>query len=64
MTVAAGSSRVEPGFSEAADESGISRRNGGIHFAAGDDVARASGRQVAAQAWEKALIYFSGPARS
>jgi hypothetical protein len=74
-TQPAGSSRVEPGttpakdvtlswatFSEAADQAGISRRYGGIHFVDADLVARVIGRQVAAQAWEKALTYFNGTA--
>ncbi|NOU43821.1 MAG: vanadium-dependent haloperoxidase [Methyloglobulus sp.] len=65
-TVAAGSSRVEPGlvpandtvlywasFSEAADEAGISRRYGGIHFIDGDLEARKLGRLIAQQAWKK-----------
>jgi hypothetical protein len=74
-TQPARTSRVEPGttpaqdvtlswptFSEAADEAGISRRNGGIHFEAGDQVGRLLGRQIAAQAWEKAQSYFNGSA--
>jgi hypothetical protein len=75
FTQPASSSRVEPGttpaaavtlswatFSDAADEAGISRRYGGIHFEAGDQVGRVLGRQVAAQAWDKALTYFNGTA--
>ena len=75
VTVAAGSSRVEPGmtpakdvtlswatFSAAADEAGISRRYGGIHFVDADLVSRVIGRQVAAQAWEKARSYIDGTA--
>jgi hypothetical protein len=71
----AGSSRVEPGavpardltlswstFSAAADEAGISRRYGGIHFEQGDLDARATGRAAAANAWAKALTYFNGTA--
>jgi hypothetical protein len=71
--VLAGSSRVEPGtapaasvsftyatFSDAADEAGISRRYGGIHFRSGDVVSRDLGRSVARLAWAKALRYFSG----
>jgi hypothetical protein len=74
-TQRAGSSRVEPGttpatditlswatFTEAADEAGISRRYGGIHFEAGDQVGRLLGRQVGAQAWEKAQSYWNGTA--
>jgi hypothetical protein len=72
-TVKAGSSKVEPGivpaadvvlswatFSIAADEAGMSRRLGGIHFKEGDLQSRAMGRKVGAQAWAKALVYFNG----
>lgn len=47
-------------FSEAADEAGLSRRLGGIHFADGDLIAREMGRAVAALAWEKALGHIDG----
>jgi hypothetical protein len=73
VTVAAGSSRVEPGrtpaapvtlswatFSDAADQAGLSRRYGGIHFEDGDLMGRAMGRRVAAQAWDKAQSYMKG----
>jgi hypothetical protein len=73
VTLPAGSSRTEPGtvpaedvtlswatFSDAADQAGISRRLGGIHFEQGDLEARASGRLVGAQAWEKAVSYWAG----
>jgi hypothetical protein len=69
-TVEAGSSRVEPGavpartvvlswstFSQAADEAGISRRYGGIHFRQGDLEGRALGRRVGAEVWHKAEGY-------
>jgi hypothetical protein len=72
-TIAAGSSKVEPGtapassvtlswstFTEAANEAGISRRYGGIHFTQGDLDARESGRLAGAQAWAKAQTYFQG----
>ena len=72
-TVRAGSSPVEPGvapaadvtlswrtFSEAADEAGLSRRIGGIHFRDGDYAGRALGRQVGAQAWATARSYIRG----
>ena len=74
-TAKAGSSRVEPGavpaaditlswatFSEAADQAGMSRRYGGIHFKEGDLQSRAMGRRVGAQAWAKAQAYFDGTA--
>lgn len=73
VTLRAGSSRVEPGvvpgrditlswrtFSDAADEAGISRRYGGIHFVEGDLAGRAIGRRVGAKVWEKAQQYFEG----
>src|SRR5207247_652887 len=75
VTLPAGSSRVEPGavpardlslswstFSEAADQAGISRRYGGIHFEQGDLDARTTGRDAARNAWQKALTYFKGTA--
>lgn len=75
VTLAAGSSRVEPGlvpardvtvnwrtFSDAADQAGLSRRYGGIHFAQGDLDGRAAGRVVARRCWAKALTYFDGTA--
>jgi hypothetical protein len=74
-TVRAGSSKVEPGavpatdvtlswatFSDAADQAGISRRYGGIHFVQGDLHGRRGGRLVGAQVWAKALTYFNGTA--
>jgi hypothetical protein len=73
VTIAAGSSPVEPGlvpgeevtlswqtFSDAADEAGLSRRYGGIHFEAGDIEGRALGRRIAGTVWEKAVAYFNG----
>jgi Domain of unknown function (DUF6851)/VCPO second helical-bundle domain len=71
--IPAKSSRVEPGavpaddvtlhwatFTEAANQAGISRRFGGIHFEQGDLDGRSAGRLVARQAWQKALAYFGG----
>jgi PAP2 superfamily len=71
VTFPAGSSVIEPGvtpatpitlywatFTDAANQAGISRRYGGIHFEIGDLVGRATGRLVAAQVWVKALRYF------
>jgi hypothetical protein len=73
VTFAAGSSKTEPGltpaqpvtltwrtFKKAANQAGISRRYGGIHFEAGDLVARAMGRLVADQAWAKAVSLWRG----
>ena len=76
VTFTAGSSRVEPGltpandltlawptFTDAADQAGISRRYGGIHFQQGDLDARTTGRQAAQGCWLKAQTYFNGTAR-
>lgn len=75
VTIPAGQSFVEPGlvpasdltlhwrtFSDAADEAGISRRYGGIHFVDGDRQARKMGKKIGKQAWRKALTYFHGTA--
>jgi hypothetical protein len=71
-----GSSRIEPGltprhpivlfwptFSAAADQAGLSRRYGGIHFRDGDLEGRALGRRVAALVWQKAQDLFAGSPR-
>jgi hypothetical protein len=73
VTLPAGSSRVEPGavpatyltlswptFSDAANQAGISRRYGGIHFEQGDLDARVTGRIAARLAWRKAQYYWQG----
>ncbi len=73
VTLPAGSSRVEPGavptndltlswatFSEAADQAGLSRRYGGIHFEQGDRDARATGSIAARLAWQTAQRYWRG----
>jgi len=73
VTFPGGSSRVEPGitpagdltltwetFSEAADQAGISRRYGGIHFEQGDLDARTTGRLAARRVWAAAQAYFNG----
>jgi hypothetical protein len=73
--VPAGSSLVEPGvvparditlawltFSAAADEAGISRLFGGIHFRLGDQEGRKLGRKVGAQAFNQAMAYANGTA--
>jgi hypothetical protein len=75
VTIRAGSSRVEPGlvpaqpmtltwptFSAAADEAGLSRRYGGIHFEDADLAGRTLGRQVGALAWAKAKTFIDGTA--
>lgn len=75
ILIKAGSSRVEPGlvpaqdltlswptFTAAADEAGLSRRYGGIHFEDGDLCGRKLGRQVGTLAWQKAEMYFAGTA--
>jgi hypothetical protein len=74
-TIPAGSSRIEPGqtpaqnitlrwetFSEAADEAGISRRYGGIHFVQADLAGRALGRAIAGRVWDRAHAYLEGSA--
>jgi hypothetical protein len=73
VTLRAGSSKVEPGavpssditlswptFSHAADQAGMSRRYGGIHFEQGDMDARSTGRIAAREAWDKAQEYWEG----
>jgi hypothetical protein len=76
VTVPAGSSRVEPGttpaadvtlhwptFSDAADQAGRSRRYGGIHFRDGDLAGRALGRMVGLRAWLAASALAGGRTR-
>jgi hypothetical protein len=73
VTFAAGSSAIEPQttpaqpvtlswntFKDAADQAGISRRYGGIHFELADLVGRATGKLVADQTWAKAVKLWSG----
>jgi hypothetical protein len=72
VTIAQGDLGIEPGvptrpitlswptFSAAADEAGMSRRYGGIHFADGDIEGRKLGRAVAAVAWDRARDYIEG----
>ena len=72
-TVPAGSSRIEPGltpreavtlawptFKEAADEAGMSRLYGGIHFEQGDLAGRQMGQGVGKLVWQKAVRLFAG----
>lgn len=47
-------------FTEAADESGLSRRYAGLHFEDADLEGRALGRRVAVLSWNKANEYISG----
>jgi len=76
VVIKAGSSRVEPGlvpaadvtlswdtFADAADEAGVSRRFGGIHFVNGDLDSRLIGKQIGKQAWLKAVSHFNGNAQ-
>ena len=76
FTAFPGSSTVEPGvtpaqsvtlswptFTEAADQAGISRRYGGIHFKADDLVGRQTGRLVADVVWNKAMSYINSAAQ-
>lgn len=73
FTAEPGSSIIEPGltpttsvtlswstFSAAADEAGMSRRHGGIHFESDDLVGRAVGRLVAEKAWNRSMAYIGG----
>lgn len=50
-------------FSAAADEAGLSRRYGGIHFEDGDLEGRRMGRAVGALVWARAFDYINGVAR-
>jgi Domain of unknown function (DUF6851)/VCPO second helical-bundle domain len=76
VTFTPGSSTIESGitptqpvtlswatFSEAADEAGLSRRLGGIHFQSGDLASRALGRRVGQVVWSKSSRFFEGTAR-
>lgn len=77
VTFPAGSSRFESGitpgsdvtltwdtFTAAADEAGLSRLYGGIHFTEGDVNGRTLGEDVGDAAWEKAQFYINGGAPS
>ncbi|KAJ3085214.1 hypothetical protein HK102_000209 [Quaeritorhiza haematococci] len=72
-TFRAGASLVEPGvvpakdvtlrwstFAEAAEEAGLSRLYGGIHFRNGDIRGRETGQAVAEKVFMKALMLFNG----
>jgi hypothetical protein len=68
VTFAPGTSAIEPGitpavpvvlywdtFTDAANQAGISRRYGGIHFKAADLTGRAVGKVVGFQVWQKVV---------
>jgi hypothetical protein len=73
VTLEKGSSKIEHGitprepvtlkwetFTAAANEAGMSRRYGGIHFRRADLAGRALGRAVADKVWGRASEYFDG----
>ncbi|HKW25877.1 MAG TPA: vanadium-dependent haloperoxidase [Terriglobales bacterium] len=73
VTFPAGSSTIETGttptrtvilcwetLAEAADQAGMSRRYGGIHFRRADMDGRLLGRSVATTTWSKAQMYIHG----
>jgi hypothetical protein len=75
VTLPAGSSQVEPGavpakptalswptFRQAAEQAGLSREYGGLHFTRGDKDALAMGARLGINAWGKAVTYFDGTA--
>jgi hypothetical protein len=49
-------------FRYAAEQAGLSRQYGGVHFEHGDKDAREAGSSVGKNAWAKALTYFNGTA--
>jgi hypothetical protein len=49
-------------FEDAANEAGLSRRYGGIHFKDGDLASRKMGRQIGDVVWTNARSYFNGTA--
>ena len=63
-----GGARTEPvtfsyaTFSDAADEAGMSRLYGGIHFVDDNETAQYVGYLIGVQAWSKALTFFDGTA--
>jgi hypothetical protein len=76
VILSVGSSKIEPGltparqvelnwqtFTDAANEAGMSRRYGGIHFRSADIAGRLLGRFVAIEARSKARDYFEGVAK-
>jgi hypothetical protein len=49
-------------FQYAANQAGLSRQYGGVHFEHGDKDARAAGAKVGDNAWAKAVTFFNGSA--
>ena len=47
-------------FSEAADQAGISRLYGGIHFESGDLTGRQLGRRIGEAVWNRGMAYITG----
>jgi hypothetical protein len=75
VTIKKGTSLFEPGkvpakdvvlrwrsFLDAADQAGMSRRYGGIHFESGDRHGRAAGATIGYWAYDKARSYWEGRA--
>jgi hypothetical protein len=73
VVIPRGGSKIEPGctpsenvtlewktLKDAADEAGISRLYGGIHFPAGDLEGRKLGHKVGCAVWDKTVQYFEG----
>jgi len=72
VTLAAGSSKIEKGvpakpvvltwktLDAMADQAGMSRRYGGIHFQSGDQQGRALGALTGVNVWTTAQSYFAG----
>jgi hypothetical protein len=72
VTIKAGSSKIEPNktpardvvlswktLTDAADEAGMSRRYGGIHFQTGDEHGRGLGKLIGYNDWNKAQEFFN-----
>jgi hypothetical protein len=49
-----------PTFTAMANDAGMSRRYGGIHFKSGDIQGRSLGNMVGQAAWSRAQAYFRG----
>lgn len=75
VTVRRGTSTIEPGvvpardtvlkfsgFADAADQAGLSRRYGGIHFEDGDLAGRTLGKSIGNAAYDKAQTFMTGAA--